>query len=202
MGVIPFPFTRFTILAISLAMVLSILHSRQALLLRAIGRPNRSTGWSAIVVLILAPVSLLYSSLVSILSIVASGFKAILFPASQLYQGAPWLRSLFVGNLFWLLVALCLVWFFMRQFQTRTNRCTWHLSRLETLSLYTVTTATLAEIMGQGQNLFVDFLGSSLSSKAPSDLEAVSFYLLVGNVFFAVILVCVVWMVHRSWSKE
>jgi len=197
-----FPFVRLIILVASFFTIWLIARRPWLLVRQAISGRRSLNGWPTSTVVFLVSVSLLYSSTIAILSTLSSGIRALLFPASLLYKGAPWIRLLFVGNLFWLLVAIWLIWFFMRQFQARTNTRTWPLSHLETLSLYTVTTATLAEIIGQGQNLLVDILGSSLSSKAPSDLEAVSFYLFVGNVFFAVILVCIVWMVHRSWSKE
>ena len=143
-------------------------------------------------VLFLASASILYSSTLSIVSTVSAGIRALLFADALLYANAPWLRWLFAGNLFWLLIAILLAGYVLGPLRERATNLSWRLSRLEIVTLFIVTSAILAEIMNQGQNVAMDLFGPSPSFVAPDDFTRVPLYLLLGNVLYLVIWVVLI----------
>lgn len=153
--------------------------------------------WMINALLFLVSASILYSSTVSIVSTVSTGIRALLFADPLLYANAPWLRWLFAGSLFWLLVAMLLVGRVLGALRGRAADCSWPLSRLEITALFIVLSAILAEIMSQGQNVLMDLLGPSLSSMPPDNLAGFPIYILLGDLLYGVILAGILWTVKN-----
>ena len=191
------PLVRPILLMASIFVIWLIVYRRRPVLRRALCPHRSNQAWMTNAVLFLASASIFYTSTLSILSTVSAGIRALLFADALLYANAPWLRWLFAGNLFWLLIAMLLAWYVLRPLRARATNLSWRLSRLEIVTLFMVTSAILSEIISQGQNIIMDILGPSLSSLAFDDPARLPLYFLLGNVTYLVILMVLIWIVRE-----
>lgn len=186
------PFARLVILVATLLVIWLIARRRRPNLRRFLYPHGFDQARMINALMFLTSASILYSSTLSIVSTVSAGIQALLSPDALLYASAPWLRWLFVGNLFWLLVAMLWVGRGLGMLWERADGFSWRLSRLEIAALFIMLSAVLAEILSQGQRVLMDILGPWLSSAPPADLAQAPMYFLLGNVLYLVILVILI----------
>jgi hypothetical protein len=102
-------------------------------------------------------------------------------------------------NLFWLFVAVFLVWFFTRQidWSAMTNFRYWHPTSLQKLFLYLVMVFLLTKILQFGQNTLMNILGAGVLSEKSNDTLWIQWLIILTNFFYGVIVASFLWFIQR-----